>query len=180
MPTNEAITSSNTPKDCNPNTPVREKVKRIQEQLSKAEEKEGKGQRYVSGRPTGKKKVMLQPTLASFMVKSGLVGPEGSREGKQTPTSGLSNPRAIGQGLSGEAKEGSLKVLGEGRKQPRKILKGSPEHNLLVEARVISPKGDCLSEQEEEGTRQDRGPMWSGFKDPGGRGTKRQRGTDTD
>ena len=49
-----------------------------------------------------------------------------------------------------------------------------------MEARVISPKGDCLSEKEEEGTRQSRSPMWSGFKDPEGRGTKRLRGTDPD
>ena len=123
---------------------------------------------------------MLQPTLASFMVKSGLVGPEGSREGQQTTTSGLSNPRTKGQGLSGEAKEGNRKELGEGGKQPRKILKGSPEHNLLVEARVISSGDDCLPEKEEEGTRQNRSPKWTGFKDPGGRGTKRQRGKDPD
>ena len=114
------------------------------------------------------------------MIKSGLVGPEGSREGQQTTTSGLSNPRTKGQGLSGEAKEGSLKELGEGGKQPRKIPKGSPEHNLLVEARVISSGDDCLPEKEEEGTRQNRSPKWTGFKDPGGRGTKRQRGKDPD
>ena len=95
-------------------------------------------------------------------------------------TSGLSNLRIKGKGLPEEAKEGSLKELGEGGKQPRKVQQGSPEHNLLVEAKVISSGGDCLSEKEEAGTRQSRSPMWSGFKDPEGRGTKRVRGSDPD
>ena len=85
-----------------------------------------------------------------------------------------------GLGLSEEAKEGSLKEFGEGGNRPRIVQKGSPEHNLLIEAKVVCSGGDCLSKKEEAGIRQSRSPMWSGFKDPEGRGTKRVRGSDPD
>ena len=39
----------------------------------------------------------------------------------------------------------------EGRERPRVLLKGSPEHNLLIEAKVLRPEGSCESGQEEAG-----------------------------
>ena len=39
----------------------------------------------------------------------------------------------------------------EGRDRPRYLLEGSPEHNLLTEARVLKPGGSCVSGLRETG-----------------------------
>ena len=69
-------------------------------------------------------------------------------EGKSF-TSSLHNPEVTGQGPLQEInKDGSL-VFGEpGRGRPRKIPKGSPEHHLLAEARVISGGGRSQERKE--------------------------------
>ena len=87
-------------------------------------------------------------------------------------------PKTTGQGLSGSPEEGSLKEFGDGGSRPRVVQRGSPEHNLLTEAKVVCSGGDCMSEKEEEGIRPGRSPRWKGFNYPEGRGAHRARGTD--
>ena len=47
--------------------------------------------------------------------------------------------------------EGRQQIFGEGREKPRVLIEGSPEHNLLTEARVIGQGGSCVSGQGEAG-----------------------------
>ena len=58
-----------------------------------------------------------------------------------------------GKGLGPQTgpEKGRWQKLGEGRERPRVLLKGSPEHNLLTEAKVLKPEGSCESGQEEAG-----------------------------
>ena len=55
-----------------------------------------------------------------------------------------------GQGPLQEIKADSLLVFGEtGRRRPRNIQKGSPEHHILAEARVIPQRGGRCQERKE-------------------------------
>ena len=65
------------------------------------------------------------------------------------------------------ASQDSLLELGEGAAWPRRIQKGSPEHHLLTEAKVI-PGGSRLPGRIEAGMRTERSPRWKGFGPPAG------------
>ena len=43
--------------------------------------------------------------------------------------------------------EGRQRIFGEGREKPRVLIEGSPEHNLLTEAKVLRQGGSCVSGQ---------------------------------
>ena len=131
--------------DCNPNTPVREKVKRFQEKPSP-----GNPRTPTTRKPhKGKEKVgKLQPTIVSFFnTRCGLEGPGGNR-GMGKITSTTSNLEATGQGLPPGAKTGSQMELGDRGRRQRTVEPGSPEHNLLSEAGVIPQKVNCTGHKE--------------------------------
>ena len=82
---------------------------------------------------------MIQPTLVSFMdIRSGLKGQE--RVGSQTPPKQAKDLRE-GQGALG--KHNISPEHGEGRVRPP--MRGSPEHLLLHEAKVLT-KGRKVSQ----------------------------------
>ena len=148
-------------KECNPNTPVREKVRRIHQKEASLKNEESKAMG-----PKGKKKeTMKQPTLASFMsARGGLVGPQNQGKCRST-TSCTSFNQATGQGLPGGAKQASSEefgVIGESRQ--RTLLPGSPEHNLLTEAQAIKPGNGRRPGKEEAVLRNDSGHCRSGKK----------------
>ena len=64
-------------------------------------------------------------------------------------------PKATGQGLPLGASQGSLLELGEGGAWPRRIQKGSLEHHLLTEAKVIAG-GSHMPGRTEAGMRRDK------------------------
>ena len=65
--------------------------------------------------------------------------------------------------------QGNLLKFGKGGGRPRRIQKGSPEHNLLTEAKVVTGGGH-LPGRTEAGMRADRRPIWRGFETPEGKG----------
>ena len=70
--------------------------------------------------------------------------------GGKNLTSNPHKPEMTGQGPSQEIKDDSLLVFGEaGRVMLRNVQKGSPEHHLLAEARVIPQRGGRCQEREE-------------------------------
>ena len=98
---------------------------------------------------------MIQPTLTSFMsVRSGLKGPQ-DKEGGQSKPSNPFKTQAQGQGLPEEANTDSLGEFGEGGGRPWVTLPGSPEHNLLSEARVGNPGVGHRPGKQEAGMRKD-------------------------
>ena len=111
-------------------TPVQTKVKRLETKI----EKETKRKNVLM---TITK--MIQPTLMSFMdIRSGLKGQE--RVGSQTPPKQAKDLRE-GQGALSE--HNISPEHGEGRVRPP--MRGSPEHLLLHEAKVLT-KGRKVSE----------------------------------
>ena len=101
---------------------------------------------------------MKQSTLSSFWsIKSRL---EGSACQKQ-PEEGTSvavNQEGKGLGPLTGPEMGRRQKLGEGREGPRILLEGSPEHNLLTEAKVLKPGGSSVSGREEAGKASSGGP----------------------
>ena len=102
---------------------------------------------------------MLYSILASFIsLKSGLEGPQGKEGGGNESSSPFSS-KATGQGLPGVAEEGNLEKFGDIGCRPWVLIPGSPEHNLLVEARGVTPGGSCRPGRDEAGLRQDGSPV---------------------
>ena len=101
-------------------------------------------------RPTGKEK-LLQPTLSSFLsLKSGLKGSGGKRAREPSPSSEPSQ-QVTGKGPQAGPTTGNLQMFGEGEGRPRVVLKGSPEHNLLHEAKVLVIGESYSQGQDREG-----------------------------
>ena len=112
-------------------TPVLTKVKRLQAKIDK--------ETKVKKVPNTTTNKMIQPTLMSFMdIRSGLKGQE--RVGSQTPPKQAKDLRE-GQGALSE--HIISPEHGEGRVRPP--MRGSPEHLLLHEAKVLT-KGRKVSE----------------------------------
>ena len=83
-------------------------------------------------------------------VRSGLEGPVRENEGK-IATPSLQYPRVTGKGPPQETTAGTSLEFGDnGRDRPRRIQPGSPEHHLLVEAKVLKG-GSHGQENPEEG-----------------------------
>ena len=130
-------------KEGKPATPVAIRVrrwnKRIEEGVEGGEGRirtprsslgEGKG-------PTGKRMVLKQPTLSSFLnLRSGLEG-SGGKKPRHHQTSPQADQEMTGKGPPPGPEEGSLQIFGEGGGRPRIVHGGSPEHNLLMEAQVL-------------------------------------------
>ena len=137
--------------DCQPNTPVAEKVRRWN--LKTSEYKEGNRPKTGKKREgSGRKKEdnMIQPTLSSFMsLRSGLVGAGDKARPKLEPSPGEGSPAPSGKGLETGPKEGSHLLFGEGRKRPVGVSEGSPEHILMKEAGLIRKKEDHSSRVKE-------------------------------
>ena len=143
------------------NTPVSVKVKRLEAEIVK------KARSMIVPKTSTR---MIQPTLASFLgVRSGLEGQE--RGGRKTVTS-PTRPGREGQG----ACQGTSTSPGHGEGRARPLMRGSPEHLLLHEAKaLVKDRGK---------PRQARGKVeaetWShrrGRRSPGGSGEK---GKETD
>ena len=101
-------------------------------------------------------------------MRCGLVGQEGTR-GCRKPTLSKYGLEAAGQGLPPGADIGSQVGLGEGRGRPGTVLKGSPEHNLLAEAKVIISEGGHRAGKEEADMRAQCIPENIGNPDPAGK-----------
>ena len=82
-------------------------------------------------------------------LRSGLVGAEDkARPEIRTPRAG--NQAPIGKGLEQGPKEGSPLLLGEGGRRPVVVSEGSPEHQLLKEARMVGKGGGHRSRLKEK------------------------------
>ena len=113
------------------NTPVRVKVKRLETQNRKETKRKNV--------PTSNTK-MIQPTLMSFMdIRGGLKG-QGRVGSQETPSKEAKDLRE-GQGALGS--DIISPEHGEGRVRPP--MRGSPEHLLLHEAKVLT-KGRKVSQ----------------------------------
>ena len=63
----------------------------------------------------------------------------------------MSNQEVTGQGPLNGPNTGNLQIFGEGEGKPRTVLKGSPEHNLLQEAKVLVVRESYSQGQDREG-----------------------------
>ena len=140
--------------ECQPHTPVLEKVRRINKRTREEYEEGGR----TKPRPTGKKrKKLTQPTLDSFLsIRSGLKG-SGDESRHEEKTSGAHNQKVKGKGVPKGPEEGSLQILGTGGRKPR-VFEGSPEHNLMKEAGVVGGEGSHMSGAREAGKEESGSP----------------------
>ena len=133
--------------DCQPSTPVTEKVRRWN--LKTSDNKEGtrsKPGKKQEGSGRKKEDKMIQPTLSSFMsLRSGLVGAGDKARPKLESSPGEGSPAPTGKGLEQGPNEGSQLLFGEGERRLAYVSEGSPEHQLMKEARLIRKKGDHSS-----------------------------------
>ena len=127
------------------NTPVVVKVRRLQENIRENNGtyrgKEGprrslrEGQDRTEGRMNAK---LRWPTLGSFKsLRSGLGGPMG-KGGSTTGPLCSSSHSVKGQGLQTRLRQGNPWELGAREQNPWTFLNGSPEQNLLTEAKVTT------------------------------------------
>ena len=89
--------------------------------------------------------------MSSFLsLKSGLKGSGGKRAREPSPSSEPSQ-QVTGKGPQAGPTTGNLQMFGEGEGRPRVVLKGSPEHNLLHEAKVLVIGESYSQGQDREG-----------------------------